>query len=60
MARMREIVAEAKKRRAAYLKEYEKLEKQGITITEFAEMQNLSRANMSRLICKAREDREMK
>ncbi|HET8689033.1 MAG TPA: hypothetical protein VFM18_20680 [Methanosarcina sp.] len=60
MARMRDIKSEAKNRREHYLKEYEKLAKQGLTITEYAEMQNppMTRANMSRLINQAREDRK--
>ncbi len=59
MARMRDIKAAAKKRRAEYLKEFEKLP-EGTTITEYAEMYHpeMTRARISKIINKAREEKE--
>lgn len=51
--RMRVIVEEAQKRRALYLRQFEKL---GISISEFAEMNQMTPARMGQLLTKARKE----
>ena len=53
MAKMKAIKDDAKKRRAKLLKEFVKLNG---TVTDFAELHGLTRARMSQLINKAREE----
>ena len=51
--RMREIVAEAKKRRAKFLKEFSKL---NITLDEFGAIHNMTGERMGQMINKARRE----
>lgn len=53
--RMRDIVSNAKKRRASLLKQF--LKKSNWTITEFAELHKLTRARMSKLLIQARNEK---
>lgn len=50
---MREIVEEAKKRRAKFLKEFSKL---GITLDEFGAIHNMTGERMGQIIKKARNE----
>jgi hypothetical protein len=51
--RMRTIVEEAQKRRALYLRQYNKL---SISIAEFAEMNQITPARMGQLLNKAKDE----
>ena len=51
--RMRTIVEEAQKRRALYLRQYNKL---SISIAEFAEMNQMTPARMGQLLNKAKDE----
>ena len=56
MARMRDIKANAQKRRVKLLAQFEKLP-EGTTITEFAEKHSVTRARMSKQLIIARRER---
>jgi hypothetical protein len=57
MAEMFKIVSAAKKRRAKYLSEYNKLKvNEEWTITKFAKLKGMTRARMSQLLLKAIQD----
>lgn len=51
--RMREIMEEAKKRRARFLREFSKL---GITLDEFGAIHNMTGERMGQIIKKARQE----
>jgi hypothetical protein len=53
MAKMKEIKEQAKKRRAALLKQFNKLNG---TVTDFAELHGLTHTRMGQLLKQAKED----
>lgn len=59
MARMRDIKAEGRKRRAQFLAEFLALGPEG-TITELAEKHKMTRARMSQIIIQAKAEASTK
>ncbi len=55
---MEDIVAEAKKRRAKYLKEWTKVHAEGMTLVKFARLHGMTGERMGQHLKKARIDLE--